>query len=140
MKIEKSKKNKGKSLRNNVARLERAGLEYSVWIEKLRKAVDELALFLDKTYGSLGGTEINLPGSFTFQSWPSHEYNLTGYMRGSHDVIEILLTKNTKDSESLLKFAAVIAGGWLDEVALHIERQTEKFREAAEGIERLTAK
>ena len=129
-----------KSLKNNVARLERAGSEYSRWIEKLRKAVDGLALFLDKTYDSLGGAVIQLPGSFTFQSWSTHEYKLTKYLSSHDGTIEIYFEQFQKSREPLLKFAGVVANGWLNEVAEHIEKHTAKFQQAAESIDRLTAK
>lgn len=126
-------------LKNDVARLERAGSEYSGWIKKLRQSVNELAEFLDRTYGSLCGAKIQLPGSFTFQSWPSGEYRFIGYVSGYDGAIEILLEHQEKSRESLLKFAGVVAEGWLNEVATHIEKQAGKLREATESIERFTA-
>lgn len=127
-------------LKNDVARLERAGSEYSGWIEKLRKSVDGLAAFLAKTYNPPGGSVIQLPQSFTFQWWSSREYRLIRYISGYDGPIEILLEQRQKSRESLLKFAGIVAEGWLNEVAAHIEGQTTKFREVTEGIDRLVIK
>ncbi|GEM_PF-6433092 len=90
------------NLKNDVARLERAGSEYSGWYQKLEKSVDALAAFLDKTYGSLCGKVVRLPGGFTFQSWPSREYKLIKLVSGHDGAIEILLEQQYKSRESCL--------------------------------------
>ena len=128
-------------LKNYVARLERAGSEYSEWTEKLRKSVDALAEFFNKTFDVPGGTIVQLPQSFTFQSWPDGGYQLLGYM-GNPDnlVMQIFLSKMVKQRESLLRFAGTIAGGWLNEVTEHMEKQTAKFQLATESIDQFTTK
>lgn len=120
-----------------VARLERAGAEYSKAMAKIRDAVDTLVKFLAEKLPEVSGRRpFDLPRDYTFEYWPSREYKLTKWPVGqrTHGRPIFSLTQESKYREDLLRFAQDIAEGWLDELSAHLTREGRTFEEAADGI------
>ena len=121
-------------LADAIARLTRAGSEYSRTIDKLRTSVDELAAFLAKTLPQEGAV-IKLPRGYVFQWWPSGEYFLMKKEQETTGVrVLIHLTRENKPRKELLDFAEEIAKGWFDEVAQFLEEEANKFETASISV------
>jgi hypothetical protein len=118
-------------LAQSVARLYRAGYEHSSMIKKLEESVDEVAKYLRNV---LQNESVTFPRHYHFQSWPSGDYILEKL-----DDLEVALLfqlKNDgKSREDLLRFAADVADGWLDEVSAWLEQQTALLKKTDRIIE-----
>ena len=114
----------------SVARLMRAGNEYSEGYVKLRIAVDRLAIYLARI---LPPGPFNLPEHFVFQAWPSGEYRLEKFDGGGNSVFK--LDNTTKSRESLMAFAGEVAQGWFDKVSEQLERESAHINWAAQTVE-----
>ena len=116
-------------LTQSVARLVRAGHEYSRTYEKIREAVDHLAIYLRRV---LSSGRFNLPQHYVFVSWPSGEYQLEKFDIRGNSVFK--LSRQVKSRENLMAFAADVAMGWLDDVSDHLERESVQINRAARII------
>lgn len=126
----------GKSIASSVAHLYHAGAERSRFIEKLRKAVDDLAAFLARTFEDTSREPVKLPRGFTFQSWASGEYKLIKntpkpavFGNGVYT-----LSNQLKPREWLLEFSKDVADGWLDELSLSLRKEGKVFSKATYSV------
>jgi hypothetical protein len=116
------------TLTESVARLYRAGLEYSQQTKKLREATDMILSWLKD----------NLPGGFELplhcDIWPSGEFVQYYDETKTQGVFKITL-RQEHSRHDLLHFSKLIADGFLDKLSEKLEVEARKFEDTAEQVD-----
>jgi hypothetical protein len=113
---------------DSLKRLERAGAADSKATKKLTDAADELADHILDLVGfdPYSDNATRLPAGI--QVWPPEPYLRLGCQDWER------VGNGVATREGALKFAEVIASGWLDELATWLETRTERAEASAEII------
>ena len=110
-----------------VARLERAGESNAKMWQKLHVAIDEFATFLAGVLP--GGQATELPRGYSFQSWPSGDYQI----RRCND-LKFDLTRTCKHPDAMIYFCEDIHNGWVTELIGFLERRSQMLMKAAASL------
>lgn len=125
------------SLTDSVARLYRAGSEYSQQTQKLRIAVDELIKWLME----------NIPTGFQLplgcQVYPSGEFTRSGLSNPPNLGTTVILWKMTRGTEhtmiNLNNFSFLIAEGFVEKLIERLNGETQRYQKTMNDLTVLTS-
>lgn len=119
------------SMKSDVARLERAGNQYSGYWEKLRHTLDNLAKFLMTVFPECSLAISDLPRGYSFWHDTLGDYRIE---IPCSDEDSVVLMSDSKPRDAMLIFADDVANGWLNELSEYLETESSRLKRVCDAV------